>query len=258
MSLLPLPSQVNTLASALAGLPGVLAVVLGGSRAAGTHRADSDWDLGIYYRQSGQTFHPSSVRGLGYPGYVSELGEWGPIVDGGAWLTIDETPVDVLFRDLDAIETWTTDSHTGRFEVLVQNGYIVGAPTYLPVGELAICQRIFGDLPRPAFPDALAASAAARWSGRASVSLMFAESYASASDTACCAGMLVDAALCVGHARLAQRREWVLNEKRLLDRAGLADIQQLLASPGGTSADLTATVEAISHALDVRPLNARG
>lgn len=34
----------------LGALPGIRAVVLGGSRARGTHRPDSDWDLGLYYR----------------------------------------------------------------------------------------------------------------------------------------------------------------------------------------------------------------
>ncbi|MGH3294070.1 MAG: nucleotidyltransferase domain-containing protein, partial [Trebonia sp.] len=37
-------------ADRLAGLPGVRAVTLGGSRAEGTHRPDSDWDFSVYYR----------------------------------------------------------------------------------------------------------------------------------------------------------------------------------------------------------------
>ena len=47
----------------LAELPGVLAVSLGGSRAAGTARPDSDWDFAVYYRGSG--FDPESLRSLG-------------------------------------------------------------------------------------------------------------------------------------------------------------------------------------------------
>lgn len=31
-------------------MPGVVAVTLGGSRALGTHRPDSDTDLGVYFR----------------------------------------------------------------------------------------------------------------------------------------------------------------------------------------------------------------
>jgi predicted nucleotidyltransferase len=136
-----LAAHVAALADQLAGLPGAVAVILGGSRATATHRPDSDWDLGVYYRSSRRPLDPDDVRRLGHPGYVSELGEWGPIVHGGAWLTIDGTAVDVLFRDLDTIERWLDEAREGRFEVLSQNGYIAGAPTYLPVGELALLSR---------------------------------------------------------------------------------------------------------------------
>src|SRR4051812_35137475 len=131
-----LPTPVATLADALARVPGVVAVVLGGSRATGAHRPDSDWDLGVYYRGAQRPLDPDDVRALGYPGEVSAVGAWGPIVNGGAWLTVDDTPVDVLYRDLDRIEHWLTEAREGRFEVLAQNGYLAGAPTYLPVGEL--------------------------------------------------------------------------------------------------------------------------
>jgi hypothetical protein len=57
--------------------------------------------------------------------------------------------VDVLFRDLDVVERWLGDARRGRFEVLAQNGYIVGAPTYLLVGELAMGRPIMGEVPRP-------------------------------------------------------------------------------------------------------------
>lgn len=252
-----LPAPIAKLAATLADLPGVEAVVLGGSRATGTHRPDSDWDLGLYYRSGAKRFDPEGLRDLGYAGQVSGLGEWGPIVHGGAWLTVADTPVDVLFRDLDRVEGWLREAERGRFEVLNQNGYIVGAPTYLPVGELAICLPIVGELPRPAFPDALASSAAAWWSGRAGVSLMFARGYAESGDAVCCTGMLVDAALCTAHGRLAQRREWVLNEKRLLRRAGLDGLERLLPSASAADAQLPNAVAAFGEALGADPLTSR-
>ena len=67
-----LPGPVAALVRELARLPGVAGVALGGSRAAGTHRPDSDWDLGLYYRTA---FDPEHLRGLGRPGYVSGAGE---------------------------------------------------------------------------------------------------------------------------------------------------------------------------------------
>jgi predicted nucleotidyltransferase len=233
---------VARLAAQLAALHGVVAVVLGGSRAAGTHRPDSDWDLGLYYRGA---FDPGALRGHGQ---VSGLGEWGPIMNGGAWLTLDGTPVDVLFRDLDRVERWLDDARAGRFEVLMQNGYVVGAPTYLPVGELALCRPLAGELGRPEFPAALAAAAPVRWRGRASVCLMFARSHAALGDAVACTGMLAQAALCAAHARLAERREWVLNEKRLIERAGLDAVGPLIGA---------GDVDALAEVLGVEPLSAR-
>jgi predicted nucleotidyltransferase len=240
-----LTTPVARLAAELAALPGVVAVVLGGSRATGTHRPDSDWDLGLYYRG---VFDPATLRRLGHDGHVSAPGEWGPIMNGGAWLTLDGAPVDVLYRDLDRVERWLDDARRGRFEVLAQNGYVVGAPTYLPVGELALCRPIAGELGRPEFPGALAETAPVRWRGRASVCLMFARGHAALGDAVACTGMLAQAALCAAHARLAERREWVLNEKGLIRRAGLDAVGPLIGS---------GDVDAIAELLGVEPLAAR-
>jgi predicted nucleotidyltransferase len=254
---LALPEVVGALATELAGVPGVAAVVLGGSRAASTHRPDSDWDLGIYYRGSQRAVDPSDIRALGREGYVSMVGEWGPVINGGAWLTAGGTPVDVLYRDLDVIEGWARDAEEGRFDVLMQSGYIVGAPTYLPVGELARCRPLSGEVPRPAFPPALAQAAESRWRGRASVALMFARGHARREDAVCCSGMLSAAVLCAGHSRLAARREWALNEKALVRRAGFDSLQSRAAAPGATAAQLTATVDVVAAQLGVDPLRTR-
>jgi Nucleotidyltransferase domain len=252
-----LSPAVAGLADELAALPGAVGVALGGSRATGTHGPDSDWDLGLYYRGTRRPLEPGDLGRLGHPGYVSALGEWGPIMNGGAWLTVSGLAVDVLYRDLDVIEAWSEEAKAGRFEVLTQNGYLAGAPTYLPVGELALCRPLRGALPKPGFPAALAEAADARWRGRAAVCLMFAGAHARAAESVGCAGMLAGAVLCAAHARLAQRREWVLNEKRLVRRAGLEATEALLARPGATRAALQATTSAVAAALGIEPLAAR-
>ena len=99
---------------------------------------------------------------------------------------------------------------------LAQNGYIVGAPTYVPVGSLRCAAS---SAAQPVYPDALAHSANGHWQGRARLSLMFADSSAGTGDVVACVGMLAQAVLCIAHARLAQRHVWVLNEKRLVQRA---------------------------------------
>ena len=179
-------------------------------------------------------------------------------MEGGAWLTVGGAPVDVLFRDLDVVERRLADAEEGRFEVLAQNGYLAGAPTYLPVGELATCVQLSGaPLPRPAFPEPLAELAPPRWEGRAAVALTFAATHAEAGDPVACVGMLAAAALAAAHARLTARREWARNEKRLIERARLDPIQSLLARPGRSAAELAETVASTAAALRVAPLRVR-
>lgn len=157
-----------------------------------------------------------------------------------------------LFRDLDTVERWRADAEQGRFEVLLQAGCLVGAPTYLPVGELACCRPIHGRLEQPAtFPAELAAAAPPTWRGQAGVTLMFARGYAGIADVTCCAGMLSQAVLCEAHARLAEQGRWALNEKRLVSEAGLDAVQPLLATPGPSAEALIYTVDAVQDLLGI-------
>jgi predicted nucleotidyltransferase len=137
----------------LGGLPGVKAVTLGGSRAEGTHRPDSDWDFSIYYRGA---FDPQALRDIGWPGEVSEVGGWSPgVFNGGAWLEIDGRPADVHYRDLDTIDREIAASSEGRFRVEPLMFHLAGIPSYLVLAELAGNRVLSGELPRPDYPAAL-------------------------------------------------------------------------------------------------------
>ena len=57
-----LPEPVAELATVLAGMPGAVAVALGGSRALGVGDADSDWDFGLY-TTAGSTWRRSPLGG---------------------------------------------------------------------------------------------------------------------------------------------------------------------------------------------------
>ena len=148
-------TAVEHLAARLAEIPGVEAVALGGSRASGAARPDSDWDFGLYYRG---TIRADDVRALGFEGTVVEPGEWGRLINGGAWLTVDGRRVDLLYRDLDFVCHWTREAAAGRYERDHVEGYLAGMPTYVLAGELALAKVLSGDLPRPTFPAALRTS----------------------------------------------------------------------------------------------------
>lgn len=217
-------------ADRLAALPAVRAVALGGSRAQGTARPDSDWDLAIYYRGD---FEPADLRAVGWQGEVSEVGGWGGgVFNGGAWLTVDGRRLDVHYRDLDVVERELAQAEEGRFRVEPLLFHLAGIPTYLIVAELAVNQVLRGDLPRPAaYPDKLRTSAAARWRDTAHLTLAYAEAnHAPAGRLAETAGALATAAAQMGHSVLAARGEWVTNEKRLLERAGLREADRIIES----------------------------
>src|SRR5699024_8567223 len=160
-----------------------------------------------------------------------------------AWLQVEGTDIDVLFRDLDTIDEYVTQAEQGLFDVLVQPGTIVGSPTYLPVGELACCRVLHGQLQQPEhYPPALAVSAENIWRGKASVNLMFARGYAGLGDAVGTLGMLTQAVYCEAHARLASQKQWTLNEKRMITDAGLDSVQHRLFLTDGTASELTGVV----------------
>ncbi|MEV5984210.1 nucleotidyltransferase domain-containing protein [Streptomyces sp. NPDC052051] len=227
----------------LAALPGVCAVALGGSRAQGTHGPDSDWDLAVYYR--GPEFDPADLRAVGWPGEVSEIGGWGGgVFNGGAWLTVEDRRVDVHYRDLDVVEHQMAEAAEGRFQVEPLLFHLAGIPTYLLVAELAVNRVLRGTLPRPrTYPEKLRASAPERWYGTARATLAYAKAqHAPQGRLTEVAGALATAATHAGHAVLAARGEWVTNEKRLLERAGLRRVD-------GIVMELTAHPETLARAL---------
>jgi hypothetical protein len=219
---------VEDLAERLAAVPGVVAVTLGGSRAVGAAVEGSDWDFGLYYRGG---LDPADISALGWPGRVFAPGEWGSIVNGGAWLTVGGVKVDLIYRDLDEVLRWTAAAGDGRFEIRREVGYVAGIATYVLAGELALGKVLAGELPRPVFPGRLRETAPAAWSRLAAGALSYAEVYAGRRDRVACLANLCQAVLATGQGRLAAAGEWVLNEKRLTERAGLHAIQDRLAQP---------------------------
>ncbi|MDF3301965.1 nucleotidyltransferase domain-containing protein [Streptomyces tropicalis] len=245
---------LDAVADRLAGLPGVRAVALGGSRAEGTHRPDSDWDLAVYYRGH---FDPEDLRAVGWPGEVSEVGGWGGgVFNGGAWLTVDGRRVDVHYRDLDVVEHELAEAEAGRFRVEPLLFHLAGIPSYLVVAEQALNRVLRGELPRPAgYPPELRRTARDRWYGTARATLEYAEAYhAPGGRLTEVAGAVATAAMQAGHAVLAARGEWVTNEKRLLDRAGLREVDGVVAAlpPSASADDLVRAVRAAGALLAAR------
>lgn len=247
---------IQDMADRLAEVPGVVGVMLGGSRARGEHRPGSDWDLGVYYRAG---IDLAALRALAGPEVeVAGPGGWGPWVNGGAWLRVDGTAVDWILRDLDRVEQVWADCREGRYEVGVQAGHPLGfwSPCY--PGEVALGQVLadptgaLTDLQTrtATYPDPLrSALTAGAWEAEFLVEA--AQKGAARADALYVSLCLSRAVGVLVQALFAAGRRWCLNEKGALAVAETlpaaptgfgARVRALLGAPGESAEALTATV----------------
>jgi predicted nucleotidyltransferase len=112
-------ATLNAIAEALQNVSNVVVVVLGGSYARGFARSDSDIDIGIYYRQASPC-SVDQVRSIaerictvGSVPIVTGMCEWGPWVNGGAWIQTPVGKVDFLYRNLDQVQVVIEEGQQG-------------------------------------------------------------------------------------------------------------------------------------------------
>ena len=95
------------------------------------------------------------------------------------------------------------------------------------------------------------------------MTLHTAEVHAQRGDTVATVANLARATLTEAQARLAERRQWALNEKGLAERAGLSDAHRVFPAPGAGPDELTSSVGAADgswalQARDVRTVKVQG
>ena len=252
---------LEAMAEELVGVRGVVAVFLGGSRAHGTARADSDVDLGLYYRRP---LDVDALRDLGrtWSGRetaVTEPGDWGPWVDGGAWLSVQGTPVDWLYRDVDRVHASWEQARAGRYTFHAQTGHPLGVPDFAYAGEVALGVPLADpttELSRlhqaaHSYPEALA-SALVSGLWEASFLLDNARKAVSREDSTYVAGCLFRVVGLCAHAVHGASRTWLVNEKGAIAAAGrlpcappgfASRAHRLLAEVGSTAAQLADTLD---------------
>src|SRR5438552_18674537 len=132
----------------LAEVPGVAAVVLGGSRARGTADAASDYDVGLYYGPDQPLDTQrllSVVRELvddADAARVTPVGEWGPRIVGGGWLSVAGRKVDLLYRGIEPVRGVMSACRAGTVTMDYQPGHPHGFCSAIWMGEVALCRPL--------------------------------------------------------------------------------------------------------------------
>lgn len=143
---------------------GLVGVVLGGSRARGTHTAQSDIDLGLYYRAE-KPLDLDALRRLALQlddrhrdDIITNFGEWGPWINGGGWLKIQGVAVDFLYREVDTVAASITSCQQGKVQIAYQPGHPHAFLSSVYMAEVALChilwdpQAVIGELKAQTIP----------------------------------------------------------------------------------------------------------
>jgi predicted nucleotidyltransferase len=135
--------------NSLKGIKGVEAVVLGGSRASGTFNSKSDIDIGIYYNEGSLldlkelNKVAEELDDLHRLNLITDIGEWGPWINGGGWLTVGEVPTDFLFRDLKKVSSVIDDCINKNITIDYQPGHPHGFVNAIYAAETFFCKVLW-------------------------------------------------------------------------------------------------------------------
>ncbi len=261
------------IATRLGEIEGIVAVALGGSWAREEADPDSDLDLSIYYRND----HRPSIGELRQlaqelddrhpPDAVTGFGEWGPWINGGAWLFIGGRKVDWLYRDLDLVERTIGECRAGRPSVYYQPGHPHGFHTHMYMGEVHYC-RLLHD-PEGAleslknltehYPPRLRRALIRGQLWEARFALDTCRKSGARGDAFYVAGCLFRCAACMVQALFALNERYLINEKGSVEAADRLPlhpanfkerVNSVLARPGERPEELDSSIDRLENLLE--------
>ena len=264
--------MVLSLSKQLGVIDGVRAVVLGGSYARGRAQPGSDIDLGIYYSEA-SPFSIQSIRELAQAvndtaaPVVAGFYEWGPWVNGGAWLTIRGQRLDFIYRSLEHLERVIAEAEAGRYEVHHAQQPPFGFFSGMYLGDIADCIPLFDPHGRMAalkrqvahYPEALRRAIVQDFLWLAEFGLTaFSPKFAARADACGTAACLASAVNQLVMVLFALNRKYPVNDKTALPEVAEFEraprefgirVQRTLAHLGASPVELGAAVDSIARLL---------
>jgi len=250
--------------AALTPIPGVQALVLGGSYARGTARPDSDLDIGIYYSERApfaiEQIRQAAAQLSGDPQQeVTGFYGWGEWVNGGGWLHTPAGKVDFLYRNLEQVARTIAECQQGvtRHDFDQQPSYGFYSVIYLAETQASLAlydphehiQRLKREV--ALYPPLLKQKCAAGSLWMAEFSLLHADSFAASANVYTTVGALTRAASFITQALFAMNETYFSGDKSALrEIAGFAvappdyadRLAEALSQPGRSAAELCAAV----------------
>jgi predicted nucleotidyltransferase len=262
----------NFVTQRLSNVEGVVAVVIGGSHARGDAKPDSDIDLALYYHPD-KPLDIASLRELvdeleGVDPKLerykdrgpTELGGWGPLINGGAWLEIQGQRMDWLYSDIVQVQGAISDAVAGKSVLHHQPGHPHGFHSHMFAGQVHVARALYD--PTGAFaalkeqvleyPPNLQRALIKDFLWQAGFALQVAEKSAKRAESFYVAGCLFQSAACLVQVLFALNKQFFLNEKGSVDLVDTfvlkpnkfaARVHTMLGSLGTTAVELQERLE---------------
>ena len=218
---------LDDVVEALRSVPGIAAIALGGSHARGTHRPDSDLDIGLYYREAAP-FAVSDIRNIAErfasaPPTVTGFYEWGPFVNGGAWIENPVCKIDFIYRNIEQLERTIEDAERGKSEHSYDQHPPFGFRSVTTLGEIACAEPLFDPngillaLKRrvAVYPPKLKSNLIQTMLWGAEFSFVFAKGFAMDGDVPNTVGCMTRIYHYLVHALFALNETYLVNDKRI-------------------------------------------
>jgi hypothetical protein len=255
---------LEEIASALTKVANVEAVALGGSYARGTDGPDSDLDIGIYYGEAAP-FEIADIRDIarsfsvsGSP-TVTGFYDWGPFVNGGAWIDNAVCKVDFLYRNLGQLERTVSAAVQGEWTHSFDQQPPFGFRSLTTLGEIHIGKPLHDpkNVVRSlkarvaTYPPALKARVVQDTLWLTEFSLRVARDFAKTGDVPNTVGSMTRIFHYLVQALFALNETYFLNDKRVLKEIAAfakkpasfgARVSAILAAPGDSAEKLGASL----------------
>jgi hypothetical protein len=243
----------------LSALPGIVGIALGGSRARGTADAESDIDIGLYYDPDRRPAFDrlvaafTSLDDRGRPDGYGEYGEWGPWINGGAWLRVADWKTDILLRDARLVADVVRECAEGEPKIYYQVGHPHGFCTVIYAGEvhhnraLHDPDGVLADLRAltDPYPEPLADALIRQFGWEAEFALQAAAGSARRGDLAYVSGSAFRSIACLNQVIFAVNGRYLLNEK-----SAVAEASAMPKAPAGYRARVEAALALVTSGGD--------